>query len=304
MKFQNILLFFAAATFAFASSVEISDQEDLVPTADQSIESDTEIIDKVQSINEKSDEENVLLSENEKPNDNDEDDDDDVDVASDDKKPEDDDKAEDAVDTPKDDIKDEIEIDEDDDDVVVDTNKKPDDDVDVADHDENVSEEENEEKKPTTPKPAKTEEKPNSNEVPAETKDEVPVAVDEDKGEASDDYGDDNGVDALDAVDAGEASDDYGNDASVDAVDAADTPDAPVKNEIKKTNTKTVRPAAQSEESEEENGSEPVVPYAAGVAGAAFLSSAGIIFWLKKSKRNSIEDAPMGDSPVRMESLV
>jgi hypothetical protein len=103
-------------------------------------------------------------------------------------------------------------------------------------------------------------------------------------GEVSDDYGPDEAVKGAE----GEASDDYGDDEkptegnSVDDLDVNDV-DADAA-------------GATSEVSEgegEEDDSSDTAAFAAGIAGAAALSSAGIFLWVKRAKREEIENAPL-----------
>lgn len=105
-------------------------------------------------------------------------------------------------------------------------------------------------------------------------------------GEGSDDYGDDNGINAADNAGvadgdaAGEGSDDY-NEQPAEGGEA----EGVNANDVNGENAEG--DAAEQSADEEEDSSNAGI--AAGIAGAAALSSAGIFLWVKRSKRTDVE---------------
>ncbi|ORX51099.1 hypothetical protein BCR36DRAFT_583159 [Piromyces finnis] len=101
-----------------------------------------------------------------------------------------------------------------------------------------------------------------------------------DNGEASDDYGSTDQIDQIDnadvnpqdVVDDGEASDDYGNADGIDQVDGIDSANA---NDVTSD--------------DEDEGLSTSGKVASGLAGAAALSSAGVFYYIKKSKRAGLQ---------------
>jgi hypothetical protein len=125
------------------------------------------------------------------------------------------------------------------------------------------------------------------NDTPAGT----PAGTPADAGEASDDYGNDASINNIDNApvpadgsspvgttsdnaENGEASDDYGDTNAVDNLDNADV------------NSNDTNDAGAEQSADEGDDSSNTGAIAAGVAGAAALSSAGVFLWVKRSKRN------------------
>lgn len=98
-------------------------------------------------------------------------------------------------------------------------------------------------------------------------------AAGEAAGEASDDYDEIAGL--LDAD--GEGSDDYDSGISIEKIDELDAAEG------EKADTDADAGADEKSDNEDDSGSDATV--AAGIAGAAALSSAGIFLWIRKSKR-------------------
>ncbi|ORY24032.1 hypothetical protein LY90DRAFT_118112 [Neocallimastix californiae] len=90
--------------------------------------------------------------------------------------------------------------------------------------------------------------------------------------EGSDDYDEENGQ-ATDAAD-GEGSDDYNDEEGTGKVEDQDVKDA------------------EEDSADEEEGVDGTT-VAAGIAGAAALSSAGIFLWVKRSKQSAVESNPL-----------
>jgi len=90
--------------------------------------------------------------------------------------------------------------------------------------------------------------------------------------EGSDDYDEENGQ-ATDAAD-GEGSDDYDAEEGTGKVEDQDVKDA------------------EEDSADEEEGVDGTT-VAAGIAGAAALSSAGIFLWVKRSKQSAVESNPL-----------
>jgi len=236
MKFQSILLFAATAAFAYANSLDVSEDEDAVApgSTDAGVSSEPEGIDNPSNPS------NPLVTEididadtpagNEETPDS-------GDVASSDNTP---DNAN-AIDTP--------------------------DNADAID----------------TPADSTT-----ADDTPltdsANPSDDIANA-----GEGSDDYGDDNGINAADNAGvadgeaAGEGSDDYGDNEQPAEGGNAEGVDA---NDVNGEDGEDGDAAEQSAAEEEDSSNAGI---AAGIAGAAALSSAGVFLWVKRSKRSEVE---------------
>jgi len=120
-----------------------------------------------------------------------------------------------------------------------------------------------------------------------------PGAVSEnDDNEANDAI---NSVDTAPADDAGiengddgEYSDQYGDVAPVDALDSADVAGAEAEAEVGVNGGEiSENDKDENENNNDDNGNAAKI--AGGIAGCAFLSSAGIFLWVKKSKRSGLQ---------------
>jgi len=111
-----------------------------------------------------------------------------------------------------------------------------------------------------------------------------PPAADETAGNESD-Y-----EDPVEVQDNGEASDDYGDSAAVDKFDGAndsETEIPQVTDEVPKPEDKSKAEEEKKETEEEDQSKDKKI--AAALGGAAALASAGIFFYIRKSKRNGLE---------------
>jgi len=136
------------------------------------------------------------------------------------------------------------------------------------------------------------------NNTPSGIPSSTPAGTPVDAGEASDDYGNDAAINNVDnapvpadgvspasgstpagAADgtnnAGEASDDYGDTNGVDNLDNAN---------VNSNDTHDAGAEQSADEAGEESSNTGAI--AAGLAGCAAVSSAGIFLWVKRSKRN------------------
>ena len=132
--------------------------------------------------------------------------------------------------------------------------------------------------------------------------DNIPAAdyapVDAAAAETPAEAGDSNPADAADIA---EASDDYGDNTteanvdSLDAADVADVADVTVDgDEAVNVDDLDAEDAENAEDSAvEDDYSSDSTLAAAGIAGAAALSSAGIFLWIKKSKKETFENSPL-----------
>jgi len=109
-------------------------------------------------------------------------------------------------------------------------------------------------------------------ETPSKDDAEGDKPADADAAEGSDDYDEENG-NATDAAD-GEGSDDYNAEEGTGNVEDQDVKDA------------------EEDSADEEEGVDSTT-VAAGIAGAAALSSAGIFLWVKRSKQSEVENSPL-----------
>jgi len=234
MKFQTILLFAAAASFAFANSLEVSDDEGAVApnsSTDAGISSEPET---------GLDEPSIPEGTEDTPSGGD------ADVASSDNVPSDSTSA----------------------DVPADSDSTTPGDSDSAN--------------------------PSVDTDSSNPSIDTDAANPDDAGEASDDYGESNPIDSVDGVDAadanGEGSDDYGEGNPAEGTTTNNTVDSLDANDV---NGESANAADAGEASADEDDSSMDSAVAAGIAGAAAVSSAGIFLWIKRSKRSELESSPL-----------